>query len=317
MAGSAFPTIPRRAALALGAVGLPGRRAEAQDDQQGVPVPLPGLRAFDVAPRTGGLPWRIFLRIPPGEAPAMGWPALFLLDANAVMGIATDALRVQADYPRGTGIRNAVLVGIGYPTEAAYDSERRSWDYSPPPGQTYPPHRPGGPPVRTGGAADFLAFIEAELKPFIAARAPLDPSRQAIFGHSFGGLFVLQALFTRPQSFTHWIAMSPSIYWEDYAVLRAERRFAALTPGERGHPKLLMAVGEYERHLAPFQHAQPDAARRLERLRETRHIENARELADRLRPLGVEVTVEEIVEETHMSMLPQAVNRAIRFALGE
>jgi hypothetical protein len=30
----------------------------------------------------------------------------------------------------------------------------------------------------------------------------------------------------------------------------------------------------------------------------------------------VAVEVEEIPEETHMSMLPQAVNRAIRFALG-
>lgn len=312
-----LPFARRRAALALCSACLPAGPAAAQDDPEGMPVSLPGLRAFDLAPRAGGPPWRIFLRIPAGGAPPAGWPALFLLDANAVTGIATDALRVQAGYPRGTGIRHAVLVGIGYPTDAAYDSERRSWDYSPPPGQTYPPHRPGGPSVRTGGADDFLAFIEAELKPFLATRVPLDPRRQAIFGHSFGGLFVLQALFTRPQAFTHWIAMSPSIYWENYAVLRSERRFAALSPGQRGRPKLLMAVGEYERHLAPFQRSMPDAAQRLERLRETRHIENARELGERLRPLGVEVVVEEIAAETHMSMLPWAVNRAIRFALGD
>jgi predicted alpha/beta superfamily hydrolase len=314
------PCIPqtrasRRGALRLLGLGILAAPALAQPDP-GTIVPIPGLRAFDLAPRAGGPPWRIFLRLPQGPAPAAGWPALFLLDANAVMGIATDALRVQAAYPAGTGIRDAVLVGIGYPTEAAYDSVRRSWDYAPPPGHTYPPHTAGGPPVRTGGALDFLRFIETELKPFLAARVSLDPARQAIFGHSFGGLFVLTALFTRPRAFTDWIAMSPSIYWEDFTVQTAERAFAAMPPDQRGTPRLLMAVGEYERHLAPFQRDRPDAAERLARLQATRHIENARAMADRLRPLGVAVEVEEIPEETHMSMLPQAVNRAIRFALG-
>ena len=310
--------IPATRRGALGLLGLAAFAAPAYGQTDlGASVPIPGLRAFDLSPRAGGPPWRVFLRIPEGPAPAAGWPALFLLDANAVMGIATDALRVQAAWPSGTGICDAVLVGIGYPTEAAYDSERRSWDYSPPPGRTYPPHRPDGPPVRTGGALAFLRFIETELKPFLAARVALDPARQTIFGHSFGGLFVLTALFTSPRAFTHWIAMSPSIYWEDDAVLAFERRFAAMPAEQRGEPRLLMAVGEYERRLAPFQRDLPGAAARLARLEATRHIENARAMAERLRPLGVAVTVEEIPNETHMTMLPQAINMAIRFALGQ
>jgi len=85
----------RRGALGLLGLGALAASAPAQSNQ-GAPVPIPGLRAFDLAPRAGGPTWRIFLRIPPGAPPAAGWPALFLLDANAVMGIATDALRVQA-----------------------------------------------------------------------------------------------------------------------------------------------------------------------------------------------------------------------------
>ena len=305
----------RRAALAGLMIGG-GLTASGAAWAQGAAVALPGLAAHDLAPRAGGPPWRIFLRIPEGPAPAAGWPALMLLDANAVMGIATDALRVQAAYPAGTGIRQAVLVGIGYPTEAAYDSVRRSWDYSPPPGRGYSPHTPGGPEVRTGGADAFLAFIEDELKPWLAARVPLDPARQAIFGHSFGGLFALYAMFARPRAFTHWIAMSPTIYWEDYVLLQSERRFAALPAEQRGAPRLLMGAGEYEHRLAPCQEARPDAAGRLERLRRGRHIENAREMAERLRPLGVATVVEDFPGETHMSILPPAVNRAIRFALG-
>jgi predicted alpha/beta superfamily hydrolase len=308
--------LSRRVALGA-ALGLPALAGKALGQgANGAPVAIPGLRQFDLAPRAGGAPRRIFLRRPAGPSPAGGWPVLYLLDANAVMGIAVDALRVQAGYPAGTGIRDAVLVGIGYPTEEAYDSVRRSWDYSPPPGRSYPPHRPGGPEVRTGGADHFLRFIEEELKPFIAARAPIDAARQAIFGHSFGGLFVLYALFARSRAFATWIAMSPSIYWEDAVLLASERRYAALPPAERGAPRLLMGAGEYEARLAPFQEGAPDAARRLEALQRGRHIEHAREMAARLAALGLTTLVEEFPGETHMSLLPPAVNRAIRFALG-
>ena len=85
---------------------------------------------------------------------------------------------------------------------------------------------------------------------------------------------------------------------------------------QRGAPRLLMGAGEYEHRLAPFQEARPDAAARLECLRRGRHIENAREMAERLRPLGVATVVEDFPGETHMSILPPAINRAIRFALG-
>jgi hypothetical protein len=305
--------LARRVAFGLlGALAAPAL-ARAQSEQ---PMVLPGSVQFDLAPRDGGPPWRIFLHRPSGPAPEAGWPVLYLLDANAVMGIAVDALRVQAGYPAGTGMGNAVLVGIGYPTEAPYDSVRRSWDYSPPPGRSFPPHTPGGPEVRTGGADLFLDFIEAELKPRIAGLAPIDPARQAIFGHSFGGLFVLHALFTRPRAFADWIAISPTIYWEDAALLATERRFATLPATERGSPRLYMAVGEYETRLAPFQQPRPDAEARQARLDRGRHMDYAREMAARLAALPMEAQAEELPEETHMSVLPLAINRALRFALG-
>ena len=219
-------------------------------------LPVPETVRFDLTPRAGGAPYRIFLRIPPGTPPASGWPVLYLLDANAVIATAVEALRVQAAYPLGTGIRDAVVVGIGYPTEGAYDSVRRSWDYGPPPGQVYPPHTAGGPDVRTGGAGAFLTFIEEELKPLVASRTRIDAAHQAIFGHSFGGLFVLYALFTRPAAFRDWIAISPAIWWEQHNVLR----FAAVPEGA---VRVFLGVGEYEQALAPFHPGDGGAPARL------------------------------------------------------
>lgn len=295
--------LTRRLALALlGAAGCRGQAAA----QNGAPVTLPGLRQFELAPRSGGRPpWRIFLRRPDGPAPSSGWPVLYLLDANAVIGIAADALRVQAAFPGETGLRDAVLVGIGYPTEAAYDDSRRPFDLTPPPEKG-----------RTGGAERFLRFIEEELKPFVASQLPVDASRQGLFGHSLGGLCVVYALLTRPRAFTHWVAMSPSLQFDAELIAQAQQRFAALPPAERGQPRLLLGAGEYEERLAPFQANAGDAAMRRESLGRTRIPSRAREMADRLRDLGVAARFEQIQGETHFSVLPSAVGRALRFALG-
>lgn len=280
------------------------------------PAPIPDTMQFDLAPRVGGEPYRIFLRVPPGEAPAGGWPALYLLDANAVIGIAVDALRVQSAYPLGTGISDAAIVGIGYPVAEAYDSVRRSWDMGPPPGRTYPPHREGGPDVKTGGADFFLAFIEDELKPEIARRVSLNGGRQTIFGHSFGGLFVLHALFSRPGAFANWIAISPAIWWEDAVLLRNAERFER-GPERDFATRVLLAAGEYEQQPAPFQLDQADLAERRKRYDESRIVDNARAMQERLAAHpGIEASFALFEGETHMSVLPVAINRAIRFALG-
>ncbi len=276
--------------------------------------PIPDTVHFDLAPDGGGPAYRIFLRLPAGPPPEDGWPSLYLLDANAVIATTVEALRVQAAYPLGTGVRDAVVVGIGYPTDAAYDSVRRSWDYGPPPGETYPPHSVGGPDVRTGGAALFLDFIENRLKPEIRRRASLDPNRQALFGHSFGGLFALFALFTQPKAFSDWIAISPAIWWEQHNLLRfATPRDLHDDPA----PRVLLGAGEYEQQLAPFQVGATDEAQRRKRQDEAKTMDETRAMAERLeRQFRCYTEFAVFAGETHMSLLPVAINRAIRFALG-
>lgn len=276
---------------------------------------IPDTTVFDIAPESGGPPWRIFLYRPPGEPPAQGWPVLYYLDANAVAGTAADIMRVQAAWPLGTGIEWGVMVGIGYPVDGAYDSVRRSWDMGPPPGETYPPHTPGGPDVRTGGADAFLAFIEEELKPEIARRLAVDPARQAILGHSFGGLFVLHALFRRPQAFARWISASPAIWWEGAGIVAAAEDFIA-----RGTPcsgRVLLLAGEYEQKLAPFQVGAPDEEKRLAGFEDSRIVDNTRLMAERLAHVpGLAPDYVFLPGETHMSVLPACMNLAIRFAFG-
>ncbi|OYX12892.1 MAG: esterase, partial [Rhizobiales bacterium 32-66-8] len=264
---------------------------------------IPDTTVFDISSRAGGPPWRIFLYTPPGEPPAQGWPVLYYLDANAVAGTAADIMRVQAAWPLGTGIEWGIMVGIGYPVDGAYDSVRRSWDMGPPPGETYPPHTPDGPDVRTGGADAFLAFIEQELKPEIARRVPVDAARQAIMGHSFGGLFVLHALFRQPSAFQTWISASPAIWWEGAGIVDAAQAFVAEETARNG--RVLLLVGEYEQALAPFQIGAADEDKRLAGFAESRIVDNTRLMAERLAPVpGLETRYVLLPGETHMSVLP-------------
>ncbi|MBB3771268.1 hypothetical protein FHS55_001867 [Angulomicrobium tetraedrale] len=285
-----------------------------------IAAPIPDTEVFEIAAPAGGetsgdKPWRIYLYRPPDEAPEAGWPVLYYLDANAVAGTAADIMRVQATYPLGTGIAWGVMVGIGYPVEGAYDSVRRSWDMGPPPGQSYPPHTPDGPEVRTGGADGFLAFIEDVLKPEIARRVPVDPARQSILGHSFGGLFVLHALFRRPTAFARWIAASPAIWWEGAGIVDSAKAF--LAEGIASEGRVLLLAGEYEQKLAPFQVGAADAPTRRASFEESRIVDNTREMAERLAQApGLTAEFALIPGETHMSVLPATLNLAIRFAFG-
>ena len=78
----------------------------------------------------------------------------------------------------------------------------------------------------SGGASTFLDFFERELFPFVDANYRTQPLR-LFAGHSFGGLFALNALFTRPGMFSAVIAVSPSLQWDDDLAIRQAKDFFA------------------------------------------------------------------------------------------
>ncbi len=270
-----------------------------------------GTRWFDLADTATGAIRRLFLWVPPGEPPVVGWPVLWLLDGNAVIGTAVDAMRAQAAWPAGTNIGRGALVAVGYPTDDAYDSLRRSWDLGPPPGRIYPPFHDGGPEVRTGGGAEMARFLLGDARAFLAEQLPLDPGQQALFGHSLGGLFALWLLFDRPHAFRNWIAASPAITWEDSFLLDHLARF---DPADHD-PRVHLSAGEWEgADLAPFQRHAPEAEARYAEKRQIRTAAAAAEMAEALAARGATAVYETYPDETHMSVLPVAVNRAIRWA---
>lgn len=204
-------------------------------------VQLPGAQQLDLQARQGGHRYRIFLSVPPGPAPSAGHPVLYVLDGNAAFPVAAFLGRAAMRYSEVSGHPPPVVVGIGYPGDADFDVAARKRDYTV--GATRPALRDS-----EGGADRFLDFIEHELKPLIASKHPIDAKRQALFGHSFGGLFVLNTLLTRPHAFTTYLVSSPSIWWNDKRVLAALpslSKLPSLTEG-RPLPRVQISVGALE-----------------------------------------------------------------------
>lgn len=71
----------------------------------------------------------------------------------------------------------------------------------------------------SGGNEQFLNFIQQELMPYMATN--YKTSAFKIFaGHSFGGITAINCMLTRPGMFDAYIAVSPSLWWDNKYVLR-------------------------------------------------------------------------------------------------
>ncbi|HVH97953.1 MAG TPA: alpha/beta hydrolase-fold protein [Enhygromyxa sp.] len=87
-----------------------------------------------------------------------------------------------------------------------------------------------------GGSAAFRAFIRDELMPEIEGRVR-GSGETAIIGESLAGLFIVETFFVEPELFDVYIAIDPSLWWNDGELAKgaAERLQAGVGPGKTLH----------------------------------------------------------------------------------
>ncbi|WP_047546178.1 alpha/beta hydrolase-fold protein [Psychroserpens sp. Hel_I_66] len=66
----------------------------------------------------------------------------------------------------------------------------------------------------SGGGERFTNFMVEELIPYIDNTYPT-ASHKTFVGHSFGGLLVVNTLINHPEVFNNYIAIDPSLWWDD------------------------------------------------------------------------------------------------------
>ncbi len=143
-------------------------------------------------------------------ADAKVYPVIYLLDGSADEDFIHVAGIVQfGSFPWIQFIPESIVVGIG--------NIDRKRDFTYPSGNEldqseFP---------TSGGSANFMAFIEKELQPFVDTNYK-SASPRTLIGQSLGGLLATEILLEKPDLFDNYIIVSPSLWWDDEKILKQE-----------------------------------------------------------------------------------------------
>jgi uncharacterized protein len=143
------------------------------------------------------------------------YPVLYLLDGNAHFHSVTGMLQILGTGVNGTYVLPEMIV-------VAIPNTDRTRDMTPS-NTSKDPSGKENPGFRTsGGMGNFLRFLETELIPRIDSTYRTAPYR-ILVGHSLGGITAINALYTIPQAFNAYIAIDPSLWWDNQLLLKQAR----------------------------------------------------------------------------------------------
>jgi predicted alpha/beta superfamily hydrolase len=180
--------------------------------------------------------------IKPRIAPPLGgFPVIYFLDGNAVLMELNAQLLAQLAVQK----QPPALVLLSYDNDLRIDSKGRSYDYT-------PASQQGSGKQPHGGADAFLKLIETQVKPAVAAQVTVNPQQQTLWGHSYGGLFVLHTLLTQPATFQNYIAVEPSLWWGKGFILQEAQRVMDRHPSLSAHLQLWIGGAEKMREAPPI-----------------------------------------------------------------
>ena len=150
---------------------------------------------------------KIYVQLPADYKPDenIKYPVVFVLDGEVFLPTVNDVL----NYYSGGFTPEMVIVGIS-------NDKNRMRDLT-----TSKVTEMYGSPFKqeNGEAVNFSKFIETELIPFVENKYPVTNFRTLI-GHSYGGLFALYSLVHHPQLFSNYLAIDPSLDWDNQRLIK-------------------------------------------------------------------------------------------------
>lgn len=154
----------------------------------------------------------ITVRLPRGYAdnPDKRYPVLFSVDGGPDQDFELLA-GIAAEAEFSTSFEPFILIGVK--TEDRYSQltpnmsrlplERLKENF--------------GERIKPGGADTFRRYLERDIIPWATERYRTD--RKILTAVSLGGLFVLDTFLERPDMFDDYIALTPSVWWDDGRIV--------------------------------------------------------------------------------------------------
>jgi predicted alpha/beta superfamily hydrolase len=265
------------------------------------PVLIVGTSQYDLRARLNGRSYRLFVAPPEGysNADTTRYPVLYVLDGNALFPMTVGAYRYLHMSNEAPAL---IIVGVGYPVDFFSETLALRWTdltpsrdavqdsvYGPRIGSYLPDRKTVS--LTSGGGPNFLEVLRSEIVPFIDSRYRTSSDR-ALLGHSLGASLTAYALFTDPEAFHRYGILSLSSWWNGGDVYRTEAAFS-----ERHHrlsARVYMSVGERENR------------------RMVAGTDSLRRILDRRQYEGLDLAVEVLRNETHVSSVPGGITTALR-----
>jgi predicted alpha/beta superfamily hydrolase len=153
-----------------------------------------------------------------------------------------------------------------------------------------------------GKSVNFISFIETELQPFIEKKYKTNNSK-TIIGQSLGGLLATEIVLKKPNLFTKYIIISPSLWWNNGSLLEEKSEIYQ----ENFKDKIDIYIGVGKEGLTPSKipHVmEVDANLLAEKLKSTKSK-------------NVKVSFDYLPQEDHATITHQAIFNAMRILYPE
>ncbi|MCW3071457.1 MAG: hypothetical protein JWO44_1347 [Bacteroidetes bacterium] len=203
---------------------------------------------------------------------AASYPVIYLLDGSA-----------NEDFVHVTGVvQFLVMIGKMPPSiiiGIANVDRRRDFTFP----TTIPEDLKDFP--TTGHSDKFMLFIEKELQPYVQKNYRTT-AQKTIIGQSLGGLLAVEILLKKPELFTDYIIVSPSLWWDNESLLALAPGLLKAHPGKKAN--VYISVGSEGKIM------EGDAAKLLE-------------LLDASGDKDMKATLVPLPAEDHLTILHNAV----------
>lgn len=193
-------------------------------------------KSFTLQSAANGATYEIKVGLPENYNPTgEKYATIYVLDGKEIFEFVANKCKNISDR---LSVKNAIVVSIGY-------GKDRSIDYTPTKVSNV-----------TGGAPQFMNFIETELIPTMQQDFNVDTARSSrvILGHSYGGLFGGCAFAVNNKVFGNYILLSPSFWFDNLVALQLEKSYRNINKNKK--QLVFMGIGEAEnlgRMQAPFE----------------------------------------------------------------
>lgn len=277
------------------------------------PVVVPSSARWTLPPGSDEPGIRVSVSLPLGR-PRPDVPLVVLLDADFMFLSATEYVRTlklctMSEFPGVAivGLMRDESDPMRYASSRFRDFTPNEWVLPDPFSEDNAIAHMG-----TGGADAFLGAILDVVIPSVTEHLAVHGhgvGEVAIAGWSLTGLFASWAWLQRPDVFSHLIAISPSLWWNDASILRSSP-----VPRPNGHRAAIYA-GEHEEGDVSLVYPQRFANGPQREF--AAMVRNAERFAIRLAGAGVPVDHATITGEHHITVQNAALARGLRFLFAD